>query len=153
MNNEYNQMSLDETQQVKPRKFKLLTFYKRDWPKPYVVLAFRVPAFVGFKVSWATVKSRPPVIGTYLQPYLYGKPIPYIEFLPKGKIPGVSKGPTTMYRLRQDVDLWDRDYQQVALLNRGEVFGLMDIYLNEDCLVVNSVENYPIALRGAYEPL
>jgi len=135
------------------RKLNLLTFYKPDWPKPYVVFAFRVPAFVGFRVSWATVKSRPPVIDQYLAPHLYGKAIPYIEFLPKGKIPGMNEGPTTMYRLRQDVNLWNRDHQKVALLNRGVVFGLLDVYLNDDYLIMNSIENFPITLRGAYEPL
>lgn len=138
---------------VRRRRLRVLTFYKETYPKPYVMLAFRIPAFVGYKVSWGMVRSEPAVIGRYLAPNLAFEPSPYIEFLPKGKVPHMEQGPTTMYRLRQEVEQWNRDLQRVALLNRGNVFAIVDLMLNDDALQIEFTPDYPISLRGAYEPI
>jgi len=176
------------TTKLKRKKLRVLTFYKPNWPVPYIVLSFQLPTKVVYpQPEDAKVLCRPPVIGQYLQSDINGQMLPYIDFLPLGRTTPGTHCYTRMARVRLNIghlladkpegtdeeqlyDLalednrkssddnlskvvvdWNLDSQRVVLMERGIVFGIIEVCLKKEFLWMESDMTHPVILKGAFE--
>lgn len=172
--------SLIEEKSLKRKRLRTCIFYKKNWPVPYVVFAFQIPSKVVYpQPEQAVVMCRQPKIGQYLQSDIRGRPLPYIDFLPLGRTTPGSRSYTKIIRVRinighveidenaPEIDRnqepiekkdrqkivtdWNLNHQQVVLMERGIVFGIIDAHLTREYLWVESPFEYPIEFKGGFE--
>ncbi len=168
------------TRQLKRKRLRTCIFYKKNWPVPYVVFAFQIPSKVVYpQPEQAVVMCRKPVIGHYLKSDIRGAPLPYIDFLPLGRTTPGSRSYTKIIRVRinighveiddsipetdeEDIALdkkarqkivtdWNLQCQQIVLMERGIVFGIISAHLEKEYLWVESPIEYPIEFKGGFE--
>lgn len=154
--------------EIEKKKLRILPFFKAgDYEVPYVVFTFRIPEKVFYHnpVEAAMVLCRPPHIGSYLESDIKGSPIPYIDFLPLGKTTPGTRSYTKVVRVRcelgrQDnekpaenkIDMyWDMEYQRMAIMERGTVFAIADIYLRKEFMIIHRDASHPISLKSGFE--
>lgn len=173
-------MTTEIKERLKRKRLRTCIFYKKNWPVPYVVFAFQIPAKVVYpQPEQAVVMCREPIIGEYLQSDIRGTALPYIDFLPLGRTTPGSRSYTKIIRVRinighvevddnlPEVDEndeaidkkdrqrivtdWNLDHQRIVLMERGIVFGIIDAHLTKEYLWIESPLEYPIEFKGGFE--
>lgn len=136
------------------RTLPLLTFQRPAGEDQYIALSIRHPVTVPWDHSWGRVCCLPPQMGQYLTPSMSAgdKYHPWVDFCLDRPPHPLECRVTRIQKLRMVVTTYNRDYEQLVMVNGGTIFSLIDLYLNGDRMVITEYDDYPISVRGGYEP-